>query len=202
MYNNNNMGKSFEDQVAGAEVSRKLPYFQPGFDGDVEIFEVQKIDQTEKGPLWVVAVIVKTSNHPAHPVGQRASWIQKLALHAAPGAVLEFLVAGYEGDPRNDAHVAATRPHVGTIINQVKTNPTSNPLIGKVVHLITLQTRKKDGGPFTKHMWGPATGTAGAQIMVPELPVAPVWTPQMNATPPAAPSGNGTTTAFVPPWQK
>lgn len=188
--------RSWEDEVAGAEVSSKLPYFNAGFDGDVKIIETLQFDSPEKGPLWIVSVQIVTSNHPAHPVGSRFSWTQKLSSRAAPGAILEFMVAALGGDPRDSTQVEAVRPHVATVIRGAKASPKSNQLVGSTLHLVTMQTKKRDGGPFTKHMWGPATGTAGATVEVIPLPqpLAVPSAPTFAATAPA--------TAFVPPWQK
>lgn len=184
--------RTWEEDVAGAEVSVKLPYFQPGFDGDVKIYETQRIETKEKGPMWIAAVEVVTSNHPAHPVGGKFAWSQKLNLRAAPGAILEFMVAALGGDPRNQSHVDATRPHIANTIRQAQTAPNSNPMIGNTVHLVTVQTRKTDGGAFTRHMWGPATGQAGAPVTTPVM-AQPVAVP-------AAPAPANGGTAWTPPW--
>ncbi len=183
----------WDSGLKDAKVSGKLPWFQPGFDGDVEVVETSLIATREKGPMWIVVVDVLHSNHPAHPVGQKFSWSQKLLINAGPGAVLEFACAALGGNPRNPADVEGLKPKLGDVMRMAEKNPTNNPFIGRKVHLFTVQTSKKDGGNFTKHMWSEPTGKAGAAYITPVAAPAPVPVPVPTAPAPSA---------WTPPWQK
>ncbi len=178
-------------------------YFQPGFQGQVELIRCFPKETQNSGLQFLAECRVKTSNMQAHPVGSQATWFQsmrdvKVYLPACKMFVYAVL------DIVDDMQARTTiDPHMVSIMNWVSGTP--NGFGGYLVGLSTVQVPKKDKNPFTRHDWAQinykASGRKGPDIQaviqaaLPYAQVIPV--PQRSGAPQGP--GGGMFGGMAPP---
>lgn len=142
--------------LASAQVYDKGTYFKPGM-YDLKVIKAVEKESQSSGPISIVEFeIVKTSDPVNHPVGSKATWIQKLTdKKVALGALKEFIYAVLGKDPRNPQDTAAVEPKINAYADAMYDE---NALAGLSVHLQTSQTKTKKGMDFTRHAFSPAKG--------------------------------------------
>ncbi len=118
---------------------------------------------TRKGQAFIVEFDVIESDHPElKPPCEKSQFISMKDKDIAFSNILQLLVAALGYDPRNSEDVAKVAAKAEQLIEYVvETNPTSNPLVGRLAMVETILVKTRAGGDFTAHTWYPITEGQG-----------------------------------------
>jgi len=155
------------DGLRDAKVFERGEWFDPGFDGIVEIKKVQAKPTRNKGDiLFIECVVVElfdcpshADGRPKHPVGWRGSWSVKLQdKDIAFSNILSFVaaVSGYTKSQTVEID-RDVKPEVEQIMQNATDYPENNLLTGQRLHLRTVGIKTKAGTNFTVHNWDPVS---------------------------------------------
>jgi hypothetical protein len=182
--------------LANADIPERGQWFESGFDGEVQPRRTLVKQTVSSGTVFIVECEIIASNHEAHLVGQRFSWVQKLdSVQVAMGAIKQFITAAMGFDPTDKVKVAELNPYYSQLMNSALADQVNaagqNWLVRKAVHLTTKTIQKKrSAGLFTLHVWGLSTGQVGSwqakapQQAQPQTPT-PAWPMQPQPQPQA-----------------
>lgn len=149
--------------IGSAELTAGGAYFDVGKDasgnkvqGHYEV-EIKKVIVKEGRPpkreiLYIAECTILDTDVASMRVGTSASWVQKMSLDSALGAVKEFIAAALGVEPHTEENRAWIDANVTEEVADASVGP-DNPLAGKKVLLTTIPHVTKTGGDFTKHRW-------------------------------------------------
>lgn len=163
----NQAPKGFFSGANNIDPSSSLPFFPPNFSGRVRINRCKGIMPLKGGQAFIAEVTVLTSNLPETVfVGAKHSWYQSIGgkfVDTAYASCVAFLYAALGLVPgRDQAAINDIRPQQDMHLNNIVAD--NNPLEGCEVILQTSSKAKKNGEPFTLHVWSavPAASSAAA----------------------------------------
>lgn len=154
------MGIFSQYKVKDAKVSGGGNYIQPGtFTFEVE--DTKAVQTRDKGPMFVVDLIVRSSTTDAHAVGSRVNYTVLLAKDWGPGNAKEVLCAMSGLDATSGADSAdVAKEDWDAVLETCVTKPIFK---GKLVDCTAVTRAKvRTQGEFTKCMFKPNAETRAA----------------------------------------
>lgn len=117
----------------------------------------------KSGLAFIAELTVLESNNPAHPVGSKRSWFQKMAdLDVAHGSLKIFAAAvlGFDPMTQKEEIKAKLDPEIEAIMDAA-CDEGQQVFRGKRVAVECVPTTTKEKKlPFTRHNWAPAKAAA------------------------------------------
>jgi hypothetical protein len=154
------MGIFSQYSVKNAKVSGGGNYIQPG-NYTFEVEDTKAVQTRDKGPMFVVDLIVRKSNNPAHAEGSRVNYPVLLAKDWGPGNAKEVLAAmsGLDATSGADAAAVSSEDWDG-ILEVAVTQPIfKGRLVDCTAHL---KAKVRSQGEFTRCIFKPNAETRAA----------------------------------------
>ena len=162
--------------IKDAQVSSGGVYFIPGLYPEVEIEACKMIFTRKKEELFVAECKIIASDVPERGPDMHASFTANVTKHdAALGNIKGFMAAGF-----NCSQDEITEAVAEEVVSE------RQPLAGVRLRLEAVNTKTRDGGDFTKHVWSQVGDTTRAPAD--EKAAAPPAAPPAAAQKPAAPA--------------
>lgn len=163
--------------IKDAQVSSGGVYFIPGLYPEVEIEACKMIFTRKKEELFVAECKIIASDVPERGPDMHASFTANVTKHdAALGNIKGFMAAGFNCSPDEITEAVAEE-----VVSE------RQPLAGVRLRLEAVNTKTRDGGDFTKHVWSQVGDTTRAPVdeksSAPEKSAAPPAAAQKPAAP-------------------
>lgn len=146
--------------IGDAPVFEKGKFHEPGKYRSV--IRKTLIGPTQKsGVCLIVELEVVRCSNPAHPPGDRTTWIQKMTdRNVALPAMKEFFMAALGLVPSDKDDQEKIRPHLETLARKCQTEPTATDFCGREIDYEVVVVMTKKGTPFNRHKWMPGPSEA------------------------------------------
>lgn len=143
--------------IGTAEVVERGTFFTMGFRGHCKVHKTLLRQTRNSGECFIVEFEVLTSNMTDnHPIGSKATWIQK-DNDSAAGAILAWAAACCGVDPHDKPAVKELQEGLqGVLETAVNPMTPENDFLGSIVDVEAKGIKKRDGGDFTLHIWHPS----------------------------------------------
>ena len=146
------------DGIESAEIFERGNYVVGGFNGVVMVMRTLGKETRSSGLAFIVELKVMSTNLPEeHPVGQKATWFQKMTDKSVAFPAIAAWAAACAGyQPHEKERIKAdVFPHLRETMKHATDNPDDNSFIGVQLRLQTTMVTTKKGGDFTRYDFSP-----------------------------------------------